>query len=104
MSDNMSTRENLGRLSDFEKGRIIGKLEEGKSVYKIATEMERPRTTVQTFVERYRQRQNHNNKPTPGPLSKISARGKRHILREIKIDRRQTYQQLQDKVPSDVCV
>jgi transposase len=90
--------DNLGRLSDFEKGYIVGQRQDGKTYKEIAEGVKRPWTTVVSYLKRYEARgQNHHHQNSPGGPSKMTFRTKRHILREIKNNRKQNYRTLRDK-------
>ena len=77
----MSEKENLGRLSDFEKGWIVGLHKEGVGYKKIAEKVKHPGSTVSSFLQRYNERgQNHHHHSASGPTSKVNNHTKRHII------------------------
>jgi len=42
-----------GRMSDFDKGQIIAFRRQNLSLSQIAKEIKRPKSTIQTFLDRY---------------------------------------------------
>lgn len=93
-----------GRLSDFEKGQIIALASQNLSYSQIQQQVNRPRSTIQNFLLRYRERGTEKNAPTPGRPKEIDDHTRRRLVRETKKDRRQPLRELRNDVAPKVSV
>jgi len=96
----------IGRLSDIEKGEIIGLWNVYQSVAKILPRLTDPRqdSVVRKFIQRWRQRNDYHDHPTPGYPSKVSERDRRRLLRAAKANRSQPLPELTQSVTPHVSI
>ena len=71
------------RLTDFEKGKIALLYEQKCTIQQIANQMGRPKSTIQTFIERYAERGTHENQPIPGRPKKYLSLPQTYCLPEL---------------------
>ena len=74
------------RLSNDEKCRIVELKATNLGYKSIAKEVQRPRSTIQNFLKRYRKRKSIKNRISEGRPRKITERTKRQIKRSSIID------------------
>jgi len=96
----------IGRLSDIEKGEIIRLWNVYQSVAKILPRLTYPRqdSVVRKFIQRWRQRNDYHDHPTPGLPSKVSERDRRRLLRAAKANRSQPLRELTQSVTPHVSI
>ena len=96
----------IGSLSDIEKGEIMGLWKVHQSVAKVLPQLTylRQDSVVRKFIQRWQQRRDHYDHPTPGHPSKVSGRDWRHLLRAAKANRSQTLHELTQSVTPNVSV
>jgi len=77
-----------------------------QSVAKVFPQLTYPRQdlVVRKFIQRWQQRRDHHDHPTPGRPSKVSGGDQRHLLRAAKANRSQTLHQLTQSVTPNVSV
>jgi len=96
----------IGRLSDIEKGEIMRLWNVHQSVAKVLPQLTYPRqdSVVRKFIQRWQQRRDYHDRPTPSRPSKVSGRDRRHLLRAAKANRSQTLHELTKSVTPNVSV
>jgi len=87
-----------GRMSDFDKAQIIAFHKQNLSLSEIAKEMNRPKSTIQTFLDRYESCDFHENTPSAGRPRLITTRMRRRVVRESKKARRLPLRELTNEV------
>lgn len=75
-------------LSDFERGVIYGCHISGKSQNQIVELTGHPKSTIDSFLRKYKQTQSHKNKQRSGRPKLIDERGERQLHRLVKGNRR----------------
>lgn len=93
-----------GRLSDLEKGKIIALRDEGMSYDEIAKRVLRPKSTVQSFLERYTARGSAENLSASGKPKLLNRTARRQPVREALKDRQQMLCELRDTVVPEVSI
>ena len=91
-------------MSDFDKGQIIAFRKQNSSLSQIAKEINRPKSTIQTFLDRYESRDSHENTPSAGRPRLITARTRRRLVRESKKARRLPLRELTNEVAPNASV
>jgi transposase len=86
-----------GRLSDCETGQVIALTKQDLLMPQIEKEVNRPRSTIQSFVERYHERGPPKNLDAPGRPQKIGDT-RRRLIQETKKVRRQPLRELGNRV------
>ena len=74
------------QLTDFEKGTITLLYEQGLGYGRIASQIGRPKSTIQNFIQRYIERGTHENKQRLGRQKKISKSTEDAVLALIEGD------------------
>ena len=74
------------QLTDFEKGKITLLYEQGLGYGQIGSQIGRPRSTIQNFIQRYIERGTHENKKRLGQPKKISKSTEDAVLALIEGD------------------
>ncbi|KAF8470735.1 hypothetical protein BDZ91DRAFT_718874 [Kalaharituber pfeilii] len=98
-----ANQENTRReLSDVEKGRIIALLEQNLSYGQIARIMNRSRSTISSFSQRYKDRGTHENAPRSGRPRKIDEATGNAILDAVKHDPKIARQAIIDTVAPSI--
>ena len=92
-------RRELGRSI---KDNIIGMSIAGASVRKIADELGLASSTVHFVIKRYKDSGSTENKTRSGRPKKLTERDCRHILRNLKKDRRAILQDITNEIPLNV--
>ena len=87
--NNNMTRTSKGRLSDFEKGQIVALAEKNCSLSEIQAQVNRSKSTIYEFLQRFRERGSEENLPTFGRPLKLSTSTRRLLVRQSKKDRQQ---------------
>lgn len=93
------TQPIMGRLTDFEKGRITGGWQLFGSVAKILPLVPgRSESTVRSFVRRWIQRGSYENLPASGRPPLLTKLDKRRLCREARKERRKPLTELRNEV------
>ena len=82
-------------LTDYEKGQIEG-CSGTMSHAKIGDELGRPRRTVTSFLQRFRERQNKENLPRPGRPRKTTESSDRYLIYAAESDTDQPLKELRN--------
>ena len=98
------TRTSKGRLSDFEKGQIVALAEKNCPLSEIQAQVNRSKSTIHEFLQRFRERGSEENLPTSGRPPKLSASTRRLPVRRSKKDRQQPLRELRNEVAPQVSV
>jgi transposase len=79
-------------LTPGQRGRIFGRWEAGDSIDQICSKFKRPRTTVTSIINRYKDQPepNFENKPRTGAHPKLKSRAERALLRYATLYTRAT--------------
>src|SRR4051812_46652190 len=78
------------KLSDTDRGRIIGQKESGVSIHQIAKNLRRPRSTIRSFLKKYKMTSDIKDRPRSGRPKVTNEREDRHIVLTSLKDRRLT--------------
>jgi len=90
--------QKTGYLTEFEKGRVVALRKKEISFSEIGELLHCPKSTVQTFHNRFQKRGDANTLPNPGRAKIITTRTCRHLVRESKKARHQTLSELRNDV------
>ena len=92
--------QKTGYLSEFEKGQIVALRKKEISFSEIGELLHHPKSTVQTFHNRFQKRGDANTLPKPGRPKIITTRTCHQLVRESKKAHHQTLSELcNDVVP-----
>src|SRR5579859_996251 len=91
-------------LTSFQKGRIIEARGVGNSPTEIGEELNIPRTTVVSFLQRFQQRGSEENLPRTGRARKTSARFDHYVTRTAESSMCIPFAELHDITNSEVSV
>jgi transposase len=91
---------NYCELTDFEKGRLIGLMEAGKSLYSVAQILQRDKKTIRLWWRRWQSTGNVEKLPGRGRKSTCSPRLDRALKNAIKRNRFSTYASIWHQNPS----
>jgi len=96
----------IRRLSDIEKGEIMGLWKVHQRIAKVLPKLTYPRqdSVVRKFIQRWQQRRDHHDHPTSGCPSKVRGRDHWHLLRAAKANRSLTLDELPQSVTPNVSV
>jgi hypothetical protein len=90
------------QLTDFQKGGIVP-LRPYLSHHKIGGELDIPRRTVSSFLQRSDKRQSIENIPPPGRPRRTSISDDRYIARTAELETRVPLAELRQDVDLNVC-
>jgi len=90
--------QKAGYLTEFEKGQIVAQQKKEISFSEIGELLHRPKSTVQTFHNRFQKMGDPNTLPKPGRPKIITTRTRRRLVRESKKARHQTLSELRNDV------
>ncbi|CAH1768874.1 13564_t:CDS:1, partial [Entrophospora sp. SA101] len=83
--------------SDFERGRIVGLWEAGKSFREIADITGHPKSTAHDIVSQYREGGQETAKSRPGREHILSDRNTRYLVKTLKEDQKQSLEEVTEK-------
>ena len=90
--------QKTGYLTEFEKGQIVALRKKAICFSEIGELLHSPKSTVQTFHNRFHKRRDANTRLKPGRPKIITTRTCRRPVRESKKARRQTLSELHNDV------
>ena len=93
-----------GRMSDFDKGQIIAFRRQNWLFSQIDKEIKRPKSTIQSFLDRYDNRDSHENTPSAARPLLMIARMRTRLVRESKKARRLPLRELTNEVAPNASV
>ncbi len=99
ISGNETHRKELDLLT---KGKIAGQAELGATPTQIGRNLNVPRTTVQSVLQRLETTPSGVNKPRPGRPSIITPRASRALLRYVRINPKTTWERMKRDTGLDV--
>ena len=91
----MASKPTRKEMADLEKGQIIAFDKVGKRISEIARQIDRPRSTVASFLSKYHARGTHENAHRSGRPQLLDERSKRRLVRATKKNRRMPLGELQ---------
>ena len=100
--ENKTTADHHQTLTDIQKGRILEARDLGKSHAEIGTQLNIPRTTVTSFLQRFEKRGSDENLPHSGRPRKTLERFDRYLIRTALVHTNVTNDALRDITDSEV--
>ena len=83
------------------KSRIVAKHEAGNSYGRISSELNVPKSTVQSIIKKYKDSNSTANLPRSGRPRKITTRMARKIVRKVQNDPKITRKKIQDQLANE---